>query len=73
MNNFKYIHDGRDGKKTVISDIFVARCIANRVIGTVSIGEDSTLFRFSLSDGGLITFRMDGSQPEVHYVPPSGK
>ena len=71
MSKFKYVHDGNGGRKTLISGDVVARSIANRTIGSVSIGEDSTMFRFSLSDGGLITFRMDGNQPEVHYVPPS--
>ena len=47
MNNFKYIHSGDDGKQTVISGSFLARCIANRSIGGVSIGEDTTMFRFS--------------------------
>ena len=70
MNNFKYIHQAQDGKKTVISGSFLARCIANRAIGSVSIGEDTTLFRFSLSDGALVSVRMDGAQPEIHYSPP---
>jgi hypothetical protein len=70
MNNFKYIPDAHDGKKTVISGSFLARCIANRTIGGVSIGEDTTLFRFSLSDGGMVSIRMNGSQPEIHYSPP---
>ena len=70
MNNFKYIHSGDDGKQTVISGSFLARCVANRSIGGVSIGEDTTMFRFSLSDGGLFTIKMNGSQPEIHYSPP---
>jgi hypothetical protein len=73
MNNFKYIHDAHDGKKTVISGSFLARCIANRTIGGVSIGEDTTLFRFSLSDGGLVSIKMNGTQPEIHYSPPSDR
>lgn len=73
MNNFKYIHRGNDGKRTVISGDFVARCIANRTIGGVSIGEDTTLFRFSLSDGGMLSIQMNGAQPEIHYSPPTRK
>ena len=71
MNNFKYIQDARDGKNTVISGNFLARCIANRTIGGVSIGEDTTLFRFSLSDGGMVSIKMNGTQPEIHYSPPT--
>lgn len=36
MNNFKYIHEAHDGRKTVISGSFLARCIANRTIGGVT-------------------------------------
>jgi len=70
MNNFKYIHRGDDGKRTVISGDFVARCIANRTIGGVSIGEDTTMFRFSLSDGGVFSVHVNGAMPEIHYSPP---
>lgn len=71
MNQFRYIHDGRDGKTTVISGDFLARCIANRTIGGVSIGQDTALFRFSLSDGGLVSIKMNGTQPEIRYTPPT--
>lgn len=71
MNNFRYIHEAHDGRKTVISGDFLARCIANRTIGGVSIGEDTTLFRFSLSDGGLVSIKLNGVHPEIHYSPPA--
>ena len=73
MNDFRYIHDGNDGKTTVISGDFVARCISNRTIGGVSIGVDTPLFRFSLSDGGLLSIKMNGSQPEIRYSPPRSR
>lgn len=71
MNNFKYIHKAHDGKSTVISGNFLARCIANRTIGMVGIGEDSTMFQFWLSDGAQFRIEIKPNAPEIHYSPPT--
>ena len=73
MNNFKYIHEGRDGKTTVISGNFLARCIANRTIGMVGVGEDTTMFQFWLNDGAVFRIDIKPNAPEIRYSPPTKK
>lgn len=51
MNPLKYIRRGRDGKSALISGDFLARSIAGRTTGVVGVGEDSTMYRFTLPGG----------------------
>jgi hypothetical protein len=71
----EYVKGTRDGKTSgSLTDDFVAKRVANKMIEGITLPEDQSRISFGLSGGGILRFRpKPGGGAEIAYVPPTGE